>query len=159
MVGGRADHLDGQNERGNDRHCGVDDCRTVTLLTSLRHKGNRTSDLEQRHYISSHTTTPAGLAQSRSRSPCGRKLLHRMLNVNFNEDTCTASTRRSPPSPRRNSASAKAEIRQSGGIDNVEHLINSTTLRLAGSYKIARSFGLVEIKFIQQRRDQLPNKP
>lgn len=71
-------------------------CTTVAMVTSLRREGDRTSDLEQRYYITSREMTPAALAKAVRAHWAVENKLHWMLDVNFSEDACTVKKDNAP---------------------------------------------------------------
>jgi len=72
------------------------DCQMVAMVASLRHEGGRTSDLEQRYYITSRTMTPEALAKAVRAHWAVENQLHWMLDVNFSEDACTVKKDNAP---------------------------------------------------------------
>lgn len=71
-------------------------CKTVAMVASLRHAGGRTSDLEQRYYITSREMTPEVLAKAVRAHWAVENNLHWMLDVNFGEDACTVRKDNAP---------------------------------------------------------------
>jgi predicted transposase YbfD/YdcC len=71
-------------------------CKTVARVASLRHAGGRTSDLEQRYYITSREMTPQALAQAVRAHWAVENQLHWHLDVNFSEDACTVKKDNAP---------------------------------------------------------------
>jgi predicted transposase YbfD/YdcC len=71
-------------------------CKTVAMVASLRQVGDKTSDLEQRYYISSRDMTPETLAKAVRAHWAVENKLHWMLDVNFGEDACMVKKDNAP---------------------------------------------------------------
>lgn len=71
-------------------------CKTVAMVASLRQVGDKTSDLEQRYYISSRDMAPETLAKAVRAHWAVENKLHWMLDVNFGEDACTVKKDNAP---------------------------------------------------------------
>jgi predicted transposase YbfD/YdcC len=71
-------------------------CKTVAMVASLRQVGKKTSDLEQRYYISSRDMTPEVLAKAVRAHWAVENKLHWMLDVNFGEDACMVKKDNAP---------------------------------------------------------------
>lgn len=71
-------------------------CKTVAMVASLRQVGDKTSDLEQRYYISSRDMTPEALAKAVRAHWAVENKLHWMLDVNFGEDACMVKKDNAP---------------------------------------------------------------
>lgn len=71
-------------------------CKTVAMVASLRQVGDKTSELEQRYYISSRDMTPEALAKVVRTHWAVENKLHWMLEVNFSEDACMVKKDNAP---------------------------------------------------------------
>ena len=71
-------------------------CATIALVASLRQVGDKSSDLEQRYYISSREMTPEAMAHAVRAHWAVENKLHWMLDVNFSEDACTVKKDNAP---------------------------------------------------------------
>lgn len=71
-------------------------CKTVAMIASLRQVGGKTSDLEQRYYISSRDMAPEAMAKAVRAHWAVENKLHWMLDVNFSEDACTVKKDNAP---------------------------------------------------------------
>jgi predicted transposase YbfD/YdcC len=71
-------------------------CKTVAMVASLRQMGDKTSDLEQRYYITSRDMTPEALAKAVRAHWAVENKLHWMLDVNFGEDACMVKKDNAP---------------------------------------------------------------
>jgi predicted transposase YbfD/YdcC len=71
-------------------------CKTIAMVASLRQAGGKTSDLEQRYYISSRDMTPEAMAKAVRAHWAVENKLHWMLDVNFSEDACTVKKDNAP---------------------------------------------------------------
>ena len=71
-------------------------CKTIAMVASLRQVGGKTSELEQRYYLSSRTMTPEAMAQAARSHWAVENQLHWMLDVNFGEDACTVKKDHAP---------------------------------------------------------------
>jgi len=71
-------------------------CKTLGMVASLRQVGDKTSNLEQRYYISSREMTPETLAHAVRAHWAVENKLHWMLDVNFGEDACTVKKDNAP---------------------------------------------------------------
>lgn len=71
-------------------------CQTIAMVASLRQAGGKTSDLEQRYYISSRELAPEAMAKAIREHWAVENKLHWMLNVNFSEDACTVKKDNAP---------------------------------------------------------------
>lgn len=71
-------------------------CKTIAMVASLRQVGGKTSDLEQRYYISSRELTPEAMAKAVRAHWAVENQLHWMLDVNFSEDACTVKKDNAP---------------------------------------------------------------
>lgn len=71
-------------------------CKTVAMVASLRQVGDKTSNLEQRYYITSRDMTPEAVAQAVRAHWAVENKLHWMLDVNFGEDACTVKKDNAP---------------------------------------------------------------
>lgn len=71
-------------------------CKTIAMVASLRQVGGKTSDLEQRYYISSRELTPEAMAKAIRGHWAVENKLHWMLDVNFSEDACRVKKDNAP---------------------------------------------------------------
>lgn len=71
-------------------------CTTIAMLASLRQVGGKTSELEQRYYISSRELAPEAMAKAIRAHWAVENKLHWMLDVNFSEDACTVKKDNAP---------------------------------------------------------------
>lgn len=71
-------------------------CKTIAMVASLRQAGGKTSDLEQRYYISSRELTPEAMAKAIREHWAVENKLHWMLDVNFSEDACMVKKDNAP---------------------------------------------------------------
>lgn len=71
-------------------------CTSVAMVASMRREGSKTSDLEQRYYITSRAMTPEALAKAVRAHWAVENQLHWMLDVNFSEDACTVKKDNAP---------------------------------------------------------------
>jgi predicted transposase YbfD/YdcC len=71
-------------------------CTTIGMVASLRRVGDKTSELEQRYYISSRDLTPEAMAKAVRAHWAVENKLHWMLDVNFSEDACTVKKDNAP---------------------------------------------------------------
>ena len=71
-------------------------CTTVAMVASLRQVGDKTSELEQRYYISSRALSPEAMAKAIRAHWAVENKLHWMLDVNFGEDACTVKKDNAP---------------------------------------------------------------
>jgi predicted transposase YbfD/YdcC len=71
-------------------------CSTIAMVASLRQVGDKTSDLEQRYYISSRVLTPEAMTKAVRDHWAIENKLHWMLDVNFGEDACTVKKDNAP---------------------------------------------------------------
>jgi len=71
-------------------------CQTIALVASLRQAGGKTSDLEQRYYLSSREMTPEAMAKAIRAHWAVENKLHWMLDVNFSEDACAVRKDNAP---------------------------------------------------------------
>lgn len=71
-------------------------CTTIGMVASLRRVGQKTSELEQRYYISSRDLTPEAMAKAVRAHWAVENKLHWMLDVNFSEDACTVRKDNAP---------------------------------------------------------------
>jgi predicted transposase YbfD/YdcC len=69
---------------------------TIAMVASLRQVGGKTSDLEQRYYISSRELTPEAMAKAIREHWAVENKLHWMLDVNFSEDDCMVKKDNAP---------------------------------------------------------------
>jgi predicted transposase YbfD/YdcC len=71
-------------------------CTTIAMVASLRQVSGKTSDLEQRYYISSRDLAPEAMAKAVRAHWGVENKLHWMLDVNFSEDACTVKKDNAP---------------------------------------------------------------
>jgi predicted transposase YbfD/YdcC len=71
-------------------------CKTISMVASLRQAGGKTSDLEQRYYISSRELAPEAMAKVIREHWAVENKLHWMLDVNFSEDACMVKKDNAP---------------------------------------------------------------
>lgn len=71
-------------------------CKTIAMVASLRQVGSKTSDLEQRYYISSRELTPEAMAKAIREHWAVENKLHWILDVNFSEDNCMVKKDNAP---------------------------------------------------------------
>ena len=71
-------------------------CKTIALVASLRQVDGKTSDLEQRYYLSSREMSPETMASAIRAHWAVENKLHWMLDVNFSEDACAVRKDNAP---------------------------------------------------------------
>jgi predicted transposase YbfD/YdcC len=71
-------------------------CKTIAMVASVRQVASKTSDLEQRYYLSSRELTPEAMAKAIRKHWAVENKLHWMLDVNFSEDDCAVKKDNAP---------------------------------------------------------------